>query len=143
MDEPKANSVNPPLFPIGVDISFSWHYDAYLKLPPTNLTIEAYMADNTIVTIGQGLPGNLLNYTWTAQQQKSNITNPLLTALYTLRIFDGAVGRFGRLPVGGYLSTFAGLKFGLYIPELYTPGNQMNRKHDVLGAVSRYISMPK
>lgn len=131
MDEPKANSVNPPLFAIGVDIKFSWHYDAYLKLPPTNLTIEAYMADNTIVSIGQGLPGNLLNYTWTAEQQK-NITNPLRTALYTLRIFDGAVGRFGRLPDGGYLSTFVGLKFGLYIPENYTPGNQMNRKHKVL-----------
>ncbi|KAI1304867.1 hypothetical protein EDD11_005040 [Mortierella claussenii] len=125
---PKANTQNPPLFPIGVDIPFSWDYDKYLLVMPTNLTIEAFPADspNSIVTIGSGLPGNLKNYTWTAASQK-NITNPIRTALYTLRIFDGAVGRFGSLPsAGGYLATYQGLKFGLYIPSPYTSGNQLN-----------------
>jgi hypothetical protein len=130
MDTPKPNSVSPPLFPIGVDITFSWHYDQYLLQKPVNLTIEAYTANNAIWTIGQGLPGSLTNYTWTAQEQ-NNITNPLQMSLYTLRIFDGAVGRFGRPPNGGYLATYVGLRFGLYHPEAYTPGNQMNRKFQV------------
>ncbi|KAG0366988.1 hypothetical protein BGZ54_004582 [Gamsiella multidivaricata] len=129
MLNPKANLQNPPLFPIGVDIDFAWDYDKYLKLQPTNLTIEAFMTNSptTIITLGAALPGNLKNYTWTAANQK-NITHPIQTAMYTLRIFDGAVGRSGSLPQGGYLITYSGLKFGLYAPNTYTPGSQMNRK---------------
>ncbi|KAI7816038.1 hypothetical protein BC939DRAFT_66579 [Gamsiella multidivaricata] len=127
MLNPKANLQNPPLFPIGVDIDFAWDYDKYLKLQPTNLTIEAFMTNSptTIITLGAALPGNLKNYTWTAANQK-NITHPIQTAMYTLRIFDGAVGRSGSLPQGGYLITYSGLKFGLYAPNTYTPGSQMN-----------------
>ncbi|KAF9924295.1 hypothetical protein FBU30_005690 [Linnemannia zychae] len=125
MIEPKANLKNPPLFPLGYDISFSWDYDKYLLLPPSNLTIEAFLPDNTIVTIASAIPGNLKNYTWPAASQK-NQTNPIKTAMYTLRIFDGQVGRNGFLPEGGYLITYSGLKFGLYIPGDYVPGSQMH-----------------
>ncbi|ORZ13401.1 hypothetical protein BCR41DRAFT_355659 [Lobosporangium transversale] len=130
MIQPKANMANPPLFPIGItDIQFAWDYDKFLLLPPANLTLEAFTSENptNIVTIGAAIPGNLKNYTWTAINQK-NLTNPIRTGMYTLRIFDGAVGRNGVLPQGGYLSTFAGLRFGLYIPSPYTPGRDMNRK---------------
>ncbi|KAG0317344.1 hypothetical protein BGZ99_006352 [Dissophora globulifera] len=124
---PMASEKNPPLLPIGVDIPFAWDYDNNLKLQPTNITIEAYLPDSplNIITIGNALPGTTKNYTWTAASQK-NITNPLRTAIYTLRIYDGAVGRLGLPPAGGggYLSTYTGLKFGLYIPEPYTPGSQ-------------------
>ncbi|KAF8942988.1 hypothetical protein BGZ47_005925 [Haplosporangium gracile] len=125
MLQPKVNLKDPPLFPLGVDIQFSWAYDQYLKLQPANLTIEAYLPDNSIITIADAIPGNLKNYTWTAAKQ-GNLTNPIKTNVYTLRIFDGNVGRFGVLPQGGYLSTFVGLKFGLYIPSTYIPGSQMN-----------------
>ncbi|KAF9302716.1 hypothetical protein BGZ74_004929 [Mortierella antarctica] len=129
MDKPLPNNERyPPLFAIGTDIEFAWHYTEYLKLPPTNITIEAYMTNTpaTIVPIGTALPGNTKNFTWTAAMQK-NLTTPIATANYTLRIFDGAIG---RAPVGqnlgGYLMPYAGLKFGLYIPGTYTPGNQQN-----------------
>ncbi|KAG0253944.1 hypothetical protein BG011_006051 [Mortierella polycephala] len=123
---PKANNQNPPIFPIGVDIEFSWEYNDYLIVQPKNLTIEAYSPDNTIVTIGDNLPGNLKSFIWTGPSQK-NITHPIKTAIYTLRIFDGAIGRFGSLPnAGGYLSTYTGLKFGLYGPGGYTPSDQLN-----------------
>ncbi|KAF9145700.1 hypothetical protein BG015_011814 [Linnemannia schmuckeri] len=125
MLQPKVNLKDPPLFPLGVDIQFAWDYDKYLKLQPANLTIEAYSPDNSIITIADAIPGNLKNYTWTAAKQV-NLTNPIKTNMYTLRIFDGNVGRFGVLPEGGYLSTFVGLKFGLYIPSTYIPGSQMN-----------------
>ncbi|KAF9111230.1 hypothetical protein BGX27_005206 [Mortierella sp. AM989] len=127
MLNPKANFLNPPLFQIGVDIQFSWDYDKYLLLPPTNLTIEAFMTNNptNIITIGAGLPGNIKNYTWVGSSQ-INATHPIQTGIYTLRIFDGAVGRSGSLPEGGYLITFAGLKFGLYITSPYLPGDQAN-----------------
>ncbi|KAF9539808.1 hypothetical protein EC957_004936 [Mortierella hygrophila] len=125
MLQPKVNLKNPPLFPLGVDIQFSWDYDQYLKLQPANLTIEAYLPDNSIITIADAIAGNLKNYTWPAAKQL-NQTNPISTAIYTLRIFDGNVGRFGVLPQGGYLSTFVGLKFGLYRPSAYIPGSQMD-----------------
>ena len=128
MLQPKVNIKDPPLFPLGVDIQFSWDYDQYLKLQPANLTIEAYLPDNSIITIADAIAGNLKNYTWPAAKQL-NQTNPISTAIYTLRIFDGNVGRFGVLPEGGYLSTFVGLKFGLYRPSAYIPGSQMNRKY--------------
>lgn len=92
-------------------------------MQPVNLTIEAFMSDsvNNIVTIVEGLPGTTKNYTWLARSQ-INDTNPLMTAMYTLRIFDGQVGRQGYISnAGGYLSTYTGLKFGLYQPK-YTPG---------------------
>ncbi|KAF9581630.1 hypothetical protein BGW38_001278 [Lunasporangiospora selenospora] len=125
MEEPKESSKNPPMFPIGSDIKFSWSYDNYLLLPPANITIEAYTADNRIFTIGNALPGNTVNYTWTKAAQQ-NDTQPLLTAMYTLRIFDGAVGRNGRLAEGGYLLTYSGLRFGMYRPEEYIPGDQQH-----------------
>ncbi|KAG0006894.1 hypothetical protein BGZ65_002201 [Modicella reniformis] len=128
MLKPLANAQNPPLFPIGVDILFQWQYDKYLKLQPSNLTIEAYMNDspNTIVTIGN-VSGTTTSYIWPAASQ-NNDTHPLKTSMYTLRIFDGQVGRAGNVPPGGggYLATYIGLKFGLYRPDGYTPGNQQN-----------------
>ncbi|KAF9346992.1 hypothetical protein BGX26_001477 [Mortierella sp. AD094] len=127
MLNPKVNAQNPPLFQIGYDIQFSWSYDKYLLLPPTNITIEAFMTSspNVIVTIGAGLPGSTTNYTWPGASQ-INASNPILTAMYTLRIFDGAVGRLGSLPEGGYLATYQGLKFGLYAHSPYVPGSQMS-----------------
>ncbi|KAF9312720.1 hypothetical protein BG003_006000 [Podila horticola] len=129
MDKPLPdNERYPPLFTIGTNIDFAWHYTEYLKLPPTNITIEAYMTNTptTIVPIGTALPGNTKNFTWTADMQK-NLTSPLTTANYTLRIFDGAIGRIPvAQPLGGYLFTYTGLKFGLYIPGKPIPGNQLN-----------------
>ncbi|KAG0376865.1 hypothetical protein BGX24_007079 [Mortierella sp. AD032] len=125
MISPKVNNKDPPLFQIGVDLSFSWDYDKYLLLPPANLTIEAYSSDNTIVTIANAIAGSSKNFTWTAASQK-NVTHPIKTNMYTLRIFDGNVGRAGWLPQGGYLATYTSLKFGLYIPGDYIPGHLMN-----------------
>jgi hypothetical protein len=129
MLEPKANVKNPPLFPLGVDLSFSWDYNQYLKLQPTNLTIQAVLISNpqTVITIANAIPGNLKNYTWPAQAQL-NQTNPIITAWYTLRIYDGGVGLYGVLPQGGYLTTFSGLTLGLYKKSDYIPGAEMNRK---------------
>lgn len=129
MVQPKANVKNPPLFPLGVDLSFSWTYDQYLKLQPTNLTIQAIPSKDpkNVLTIANAIPGNLKNYTWPAAQQL-NQTNPISTDWYTLRIFDGGVGLYGVLPQGGYLTTYSGLTFGLYRPSTYIPGAQMNRK---------------
>ncbi|KAF9995597.1 hypothetical protein BGZ79_010709 [Entomortierella chlamydospora] len=127
MLNPKANVQDPPLFQIGTDIQFAWSYDKYLLLQPTNITIEAFMTNSptVIITIGAALPGSTTNYTWPAASQL-NASNPISTAMYTLRIFDGAVGRYGSLPDGGYLATYSGLKFGLYAASAYTPGSQMN-----------------
>ncbi|KAF9102650.1 hypothetical protein BGX29_004359 [Mortierella sp. GBA35] len=125
MLKPKVNKENPPLFPLGVDLEFSWDYDKNPLLPIANLTIEAFLPDNSILSIANAIPGNLKNYTWPAANQK-NQTNPIKTGMYTLRIFDGNVGRNGILPLGGYLATFSTLKFGLYIPSNYVPGDQMH-----------------
>ncbi len=128
MLEPKADIKNPPLFPLGRDIVFAWTItDAQnLIVKPTNLTIEAYLSDKIIVTIASGLPGNTLSYTWPGANQ-INATNPIQNQIYTIRIFDGQVGRYGRIP-GGYLETYVGLKIGLYQPGQYTPGQGMFRK---------------
>ncbi|KAG0198474.1 hypothetical protein BGX28_008068 [Mortierella sp. GBA30] len=121
MLQPKPNVKNPPLFPLGTDLVFAWQYDQYLILPPSNITIEAYIG-NTIITIGNALPGNTKNYTWPAASQL-NATNPIKDGIYTIRVFDGQVGRWQRLPEGGYLETYDGLlKIGLYSPRPYTPG---------------------
>ncbi|KAF9906657.1 hypothetical protein EC991_000382 [Linnemannia zychae] len=128
MLNPKANSKDPPLFPLGVDLPFSWDISNNLKLPIANLTIEAYLPDNTIITIANAIAGSSRNYTWPAASQK-NVTNPIKTGLYTIRIYDGNVGRNGYLPDGGgYLATYSILKIGLYIPSDYVPGYQMHRK---------------
>ncbi|KAF9987012.1 hypothetical protein BGZ75_001148 [Mortierella antarctica] len=126
MLEPKADIKNPPLFPLGKDIVFAWTITDIqnLIMKPTNLTIEAYLSDKIIVTIASGLPGNTMNYTWPAENQK-NATNPIQTKeIYTIRIFDGQVGRYGRI-AGGYLETYTSLKIGLYQPGAYTPGKDL------------------
>ncbi|KAF9573613.1 hypothetical protein EC968_008248 [Mortierella alpina] len=123
MLEPKANAKNPPLFPLGLqDIVFVWNITDIqnLIMKPTNLTLEAYSADNTIVTIASDLPGNTMKYTWPAANQ-INVTHPIRAAIYTIRIFDAQVGRYGRL-AGGYLETYIGLTIGLYPRGHYTPG---------------------
>ncbi|KAF9290877.1 hypothetical protein BGZ68_005791 [Mortierella alpina] len=122
MLEPKANAKNPPLFPLGKDIVFTWNItdSQNLIMKPTNLTIEAYLPGPIIINIASGLPGNTMNYTWPGANQ-INATNPIQSAIYTIRIFDGQVGRYGYLP-GGYLQTYTGLTIGLYQPGSYTPG---------------------
>ncbi|KAF9967789.1 hypothetical protein BGZ70_008179 [Mortierella alpina] len=123
MLEPKADFKNPPLFPLGRDIVFAWNFTdpQNLIMKPKNLTLEAYF-DNTIITIATNLPGNTVNYTWPGANQISG--TPIVTKIYTIRIFDDQVGRYGRL-AGGYLETYIGLKIGLYRPGEYTPGKDL------------------
>lgn len=124
--EPKAqNKDNPPIYPIGQDISFSWDYDRVPLLPPTNLTMNIYPVGfpKKIYTIAAALPGSTTNYTWLGTSQR-NSTNGLDDAIYNLMIYDGAVGPNGYLAGGGgYLVTYTGFKFGLYNIN-YQPGNR-------------------
>ncbi|KAF9951834.1 hypothetical protein BGZ72_006720 [Mortierella alpina] len=125
MLKPLANDKNPPLFPLGRDIEFAWNItdSQNLIIKPTNLTIEAYLSNTVIITIASGLPGNTMNYTWPGVNQ-INATHPIQTQVYTIRIYDGQLGRDITIP-GGYLATYSSLKIGLYQPSGYTPGKDM------------------
>ncbi|KAI9241490.1 MAG: hypothetical protein BYD32DRAFT_405695, partial [Podila humilis] len=96
----------------------------------------------TIVPIGTALPGNTQNFTWTVAMQM-NSTPSLIEANYTLRIFDGAIG---RIPVGqtlgGYLMTYTGLKFSMYVPGDYTPGDQLTRRFFFWFLIDKRANIP-
>ncbi|KAF9150103.1 hypothetical protein BG015_008085 [Linnemannia schmuckeri] len=118
MIQPKQNSINPPLFPVGSNIVFEWVFDnATLVFPPGNLTIEvALTANPKMVWPVANVSGTATSTSWST----GSAAPSLFMGFYTLSIYDTKIGKQG-VAASGHLMPYSDLQFGMYIPEQYVP----------------------
>lgn len=83
MVQPKQNTANPPLFPVGSNIVFEWVYDnATLVFPPASLTVEISLTSNPkMMWPVANVSGTATSVVWNT----AAVTNPsLFMGYYTL-----------------------------------------------------------
>lgn len=110
-------------YKIGQDVTFVWNYTS-LSVTPSAVNVVASCALNSIkytltsnMTVQQ--TGKVV---WDTGKYQATATEPLLTASYTLIIYD-ASKEIGDIASAGHLSSQNGYPFGMYAPQSYTPLN--------------------
>ncbi|KAK3830193.1 MAG: hypothetical protein JOS17DRAFT_803439 [Linnemannia elongata] len=136
MVQPKQNSINPPLFPVGSNIVFEWVFDnTTLVFPPANLTVEVALTSNPkMVWPVANISGTATSTSWST----GAVASPLFMGFYTLSIYDTKLGKQG-VATSGHLMPYSDLQFGMYIPEPYVPRTGAycnNCKNGINGATS-------
>lgn len=122
MITPAATLQATNLYKIGDKITWGWNYT---NLQGTPTAVDVLVSCSTVTatwTLTQNMtfetPGS---YTWdTNEYKQTNVANPLLSAEYTLVIYDSD-SSVTATAEAGYLAPFTGFKFGLYIPKGATP----------------------
>ncbi|KAG0068822.1 hypothetical protein BGZ90_000427 [Linnemannia elongata] len=137
MIQPKQNSINPPLFPVGSNIVFEWVFDnTTLVFPPANLTIEvALTANPKMVWPVANVSGTATSTSWSTGAAMPS----LFMGFYTLSVYDTKLGKQG-VATSGHLMPYSDLQFGMYIPEPYVPRTGAycnNCKNGINGATSK------
>lgn len=104
-------------------VTFAWNYTS-LSVTPSAVDILASCAKNQqtyTIALNQTIPSNgAQTVLWDTGAFQSTATIPLLTETYTLIIHDAQQPVTARAS-SGYLGTFSGLLFGMYVPESPTP----------------------
>ncbi|CDM26847.1 hypothetical protein DTO013E5_6960 [Penicillium roqueforti] len=112
-------------YKIGQDVTFVWNYTS-LSVTPSAVNVVASCSLNSMTyTLSSNMSvkqtGSLV---WDTGKYQSSATIPLLTASYTLIIYD-ASKKISDTASAGYLSSQnGGYIFGMYTPQSYTPLNE-------------------
>lgn len=121
MITPAATSTT--YYKIGNDVTFVWNYTS-LSVTPSYIDVVASCSLNSATyTLTQNMSveptGTMI---WDTGKYQSSATIPLLTATYTLFVYDASKS-LDDTPKAGYLGSQIGYSFGMYIPQAYTPLN--------------------
>lgn len=113
-------------YKIGDQVSFVWNYTSLLATP-TAVNIMATCTVNKVlytIAANQTVTNATGAVTWdTGAYQSTALSNPLLTQMYTLIIYDAA-SSISATAQAGYLATYEQHSFGMYLPQAYTPLNE-------------------
>ncbi|KAJ5804861.1 hypothetical protein N7474_010748 [Penicillium riverlandense] len=106
---------------IGQNVTFVWNYTS-LSVTPSYVNVVASCSLNSeTYTISSNMSvkptGSVV---WDTD---ATMTVPLLTATYTLYVYDASKS-LGDIPSAGHLSSLVGYDFGMYIKLPYTPLGQ-------------------
>jgi hypothetical protein len=110
------------LYKIGEYITWGWNYTGLQGTPTAvDLLVSCSTATRTW-TLTQNMTFETKgSYTWdSAAFQSAQIQNPLLTAMYTMILYDSD-NTISATAEAGYLAVYSGFSFGLYAPQTYTP----------------------
>ncbi|CAI7662510.1 unnamed protein product [Penicillium glandicola] len=109
-------------YKIGQDVTFVWNYTS-LSVTPSAVNVVASCSLNSMTyTLSSNMSvkqtGSLV---WDTGKYQSSATIPLLTASYTLIVYD-STKEISDTASAGYLSSQdGGYVFGMYTPQPYTP----------------------
>lgn len=108
-------------YKIGQDITFVWNYTS-LSVTPTAIDVVASCSANSqVYTLTSNMSAKATgSYIWDTGKYQSSATIPLLTATYTLFVYD-ANKALTDTASAGHLSSVMGYSFGMYSPQAYTP----------------------
>jgi hypothetical protein len=110
-------------FKIGDFVTFGWNYTSLEATPTAVNVLATCTANQQLYTIAANVTvSNATNgVTWdTGSYQQTAVSDPLLTNIYTLIIYDAA-SDISATAEAGYLAVQDTYTFGMYTPQPYTP----------------------
>lgn len=122
MITPAATSTT--YFKVGYNATFVWNYTS-LSVTPSAIDVVASCSLNSqTYTLTQNMSVDPTGtFIWDTDKYQASQTMSLLTATYTLFVYD-ANKSLDDTAEAGYLSGSIGYSFGMYRPESYTPLNE-------------------
>ena len=115
-------------YKIGDFVTFAWNYTSLLATPTAIDVMATCTANQQLYTIAvnQTVTNATGAVTWdTSAYQSTALSDPLLTEVYTLIIYDAA-SSISATAQAGYLAVYDQFSFGMYTPQAYTPLNEYN-----------------
>ncbi|KAE8371935.1 hypothetical protein BDV26DRAFT_275118 [Aspergillus bertholletiae] len=108
-------------YKIGEFVTFQWKYTS-LQVTPSAVNVVASCSKNSeTYTIASNMSvSETGKVVWDTKKYQSNATVPLLTATYTLFVYD-TNSTLGDTASPGHLGSQIGYNFGMYTPQSYTP----------------------
>ncbi|KAL1982782.1 hypothetical protein VTN96DRAFT_898 [Rasamsonia emersonii] len=107
-------------YKIGDYVTFAWNYTS-LSVTPSAIDVIAFCSSNSATyTLASNMSvGPTDAVTWDTHQYQATATVPLLTASYTLIVYEAGtqpsdVASAGHLGASNFI-------FGMYVPQPYTP----------------------
>lgn len=110
-------------FKIGDFVTFGWNYTSLEATPTAVNVLATCTANQQLYTLAANVTvSNATNaVTWdTGSYQQTAASDPLLTNIYTLIIYDAA-SDISATAEAGYLAVQDTYTFGMYTPQPYTP----------------------
>ncbi|KAL4889871.1 hypothetical protein BDV59DRAFT_185656 [Aspergillus ambiguus] len=110
-------------FKVGQYVTFAWNYTSLSVTPSAVNVVASCSLNSATYTISSNMSveetGKVV---WDTAKYQANATVPLLTATYTLYVYD-VDGKMGDTAEAGHLGSQIGYNFGMYLPQSYTPLN--------------------
>ncbi|CAI7635901.1 unnamed protein product [Penicillium bialowiezense] len=107
-------------YKIGQDVTFVWNYTSLSVTPSAVNVVASCSLNSQAYTLTSNMSveqtGSVI---WDTGKYQKTATIPLLTAAYTLFIYDTSK-ELGDTASAGYLSSQIGYSFGMYSPQPYT-----------------------
>lgn len=108
-------------YKIGQDITFVWNYTSLSVTPSAVDVVASCSANSQVYTLTQNMSAEATGtYIWDTGKYQSSATIPLLTATYTLFVYDASKSLTDTASAG-HLGSNIGYSFGMYTPQAYTP----------------------
>ncbi|KAL2001476.1 hypothetical protein VTN02DRAFT_1695 [Thermoascus thermophilus] len=111
----------PSYYKIGDYVTFKWNYTSLIVTPSAVNVVASCSLNQEIYTISSNMSvGPTGAVTWDTGKYQATATVPLLTASYTLIVYE--VGKsITDVASAGHLGTTNRFVFGMYTPQPYTP----------------------
>ncbi|KAJ5187371.1 hypothetical protein N7449_010365 [Penicillium cf. viridicatum] len=112
-------------YKIGQDVTFVWNYTS-LSVTPSAVNVVASCSLNSMTyTLSSNMTVKQTgSVVWDTGKYQKSATIPLLTASYTLIVYDASKDIDDTASAGYLSSQNGGYVFGMYTPQSYTPLNQ-------------------
>ncbi|KAJ5920577.1 hypothetical protein N7516_011435 [Penicillium verrucosum] len=112
-------------YKIGEDVTFVWNYTS-LSVTPSAVNVVASCSLNAMTyTLSSNMTVKQTgSVVWDTGKYQKSATIPLLTASYTLIVYDASKDIDDTAGAGHLSSQNGGYVFGMYTPQPYTPLNQ-------------------
>lgn len=112
-------------YKIGQDVTFVWNYTS-LSVTPSAVNVVASCSLNSMTyTLSSNMTVKQTgSVVWDTGKYQKSATIPLLTASYTLIVYDASKDIDDTASAGYLSSQNGGYVFGMYTPQPYTPLNQ-------------------
>lgn len=107
-------------FKIGQDATFVWNYTSLSVTPSAVNVVASCSLNSQVYTLTSNMSVEQTgSVVWDTGKYRKTATIPLLTASYTLFVYDSSK-ELGDTASAGYLSSQIGFSFGMYSPQPYT-----------------------
>lgn len=116
-------STSTTYYMIGQNVTFVWNYTSLSVTPSAVDVVASCSLNSATYTLASNMSVKATgSVVWDTGKYQASATIPLLTATYTLYVYD-ASEPINAPAKAGYLSSNYGYYFGMYIPQKYTPLN--------------------